>query len=460
MPPEPSFAAWADAHVVFNNFAQPHSAVDTNGLREREQLQQQRLLEAPRGHLLVENAFFHSLRHDRKIYLAHTTFNYEKIAEHGLFASSGCLVGSVYCTPLTKFGKTWRMHNLGEYIHTVEARLTDRHERHQTLLIEITQPENTKTTIVGTDYLRLGDIHYSIYKQLEYLLSSKERHTLHDLVIDRLKHATDFLNISQQAFHDSSLFKPRQYLDQFIATVRHLPILGYLYFEVVAEYFMLYQDTPEALAAEARGEFYAPTHKNLMFGLYPDLIDNYSLSRFQPTIRQLESFIVGNKLINDFHTEDFIQRVAERLLFLVNARLLSTSVGVIDWYRQRWEFDDLLSVARPLIGHLIHRELRTFGRYPNFYYYFDQYKALQAWNYWNHSDIAVPFNGVFPKGEVGINPAYPDLKYAVSLARAERRSDGMYLEVERSLDIDIIPKLIDLSFLTLRKKQHRKLKGT
>ncbi len=103
----------------------------------------------------------------------------------------------------------------------------------------------------------------------------------------------------------------------------------------------------------------------------------------------------------------------DRISYLVAARLFTPGQVPDAWHHTRWEFDGLAAHLGPLLGHLIHRELRTFGRYPDFYFYFDQHKALQAWNYWNHMDIFAPFNGTMPKGEVGINPAYPDLEYRV-----------------------------------------------
>ena len=35
------------------------------------------------------------------------------------------------------------------------------------------------------------------------------------------------------------------------------------------------------------------------------------------------------------------------------------------------------------------------------------------WNYWNQMNIAIPFNGVIPKGEIGVNPGYANLKYRI-----------------------------------------------
>jgi hypothetical protein len=45
-------------------------------------------------------------------------------------------------------------------------------------------------------------------------------------------------------------------------------------------------------------------------------------------------------------------------------------------------------------------------RYIQFFRFFEQTKATQIWAYWNKKDIALPFNGVLPKGEIGLNPCF------------------------------------------------------
>ncbi len=77
----------------------------------------------------------------------------------------------------------------------------------------------------------------------------------------------------------------------------------------------------------------------------------------------------------------------------------------------------------------------------------DQYKALQAWNYWNHLDVVLPFNATMPKGEVGINPAYPALEHVIF--RAEKVEDGLVEPVEQ-LDLSIAPRLVDLRYALMR----------
>ncbi|MEV4560627.1 hypothetical protein AB0K51_27030, partial [Kitasatospora sp. NPDC049285] len=142
--------------------------------------------------------------------------------------------------------------------------------------------------------------------------------------------------------------------------------------------------------------------------------------------------------------------LTDRISHLVAARLFTPGQVPDRWRHTKWEFDSLSSQLGPLLGHLIHRELRTFGRSPDFYFYFDQVKALQAWNYWNHLDIPVPFNGTIPKGEIGINPAYPDLEYRVWRAEAD---EAGHLHPTEQLDLTVAPRLVDLRATLMRNNQ-------
>ena len=91
-------------------------------------------------------------------------------------------------------------------------------------------------------------------------------------------------------------------------------------------------------------------------------------------------------------------------------------------------------------------------RYPNFYFYFDQYKALQAWNYWNAQDIIFPYNAILPKGEIGINPAYPNLKYKIFTTSISKKNGYTYITPEERMPLIIEPRLAELQMLLMRTK--------
>jgi hypothetical protein len=90
---------------------------------------------------------------------------------------------------------------------------------------------------------------------------------------------------------------------------------------------------------------------------------------------------------------------------------------------------------------------RRFKRYSDLYFFFDQQKAVHAWNHWNHMGNSLPFNGTMPKGEIGINPAYPNLDYRVW--RAELADDGLLHPVEE-VPLRLTPRLVETHDTTMR----------
>ena len=56
-------------------------------------------------------------------------------------------------------------------------------------------------------------------------------------------------------------------------------------------------------------------------------------------------------------------------------------------------------------GHIIHREILFVREY-------EQELASILWNYWNNNVLVLVY-AALPKGEMGINPVYKDLKYKI-----------------------------------------------
>ena len=196
------------------------------------------------------------------------------------------------------------------------------------------------------------------------------------------------------------------------------------------------------------GEFNNWLYKEMLFLSFPNMAGRFDLAQFRPSPRKLESLLTQiDSTIDLVRARSYL---AERISYFVAARLFTPGQVPEAWHHTRWEFDTLAAQFGPLLGHLIHRELRTFGRYPDFYFYFDQHKALQAWNYWNHMDIVTPFNGTIPKGEIGINPAYPELSYRIW--RAEHDGEHHVHPVEE-LHLTVAPRLVDIKYTLMRNNQ-------
>lgn len=446
-----SYHMWADAHVFFHN---PHAEAPSgeDWLNEHTERWRHRLVhETHNGELLVRNSMFESLAGGRKLHLLHVTHALEQINEHGvIYPSGGCLVGSVYCVPLTQSGDGFRMHNLGEYVLTKEAptfakKVNTAAGPPTPLIVELAVPPDGYRGLAGIDYLRLGDIHLHIFLHLEYLLSKTERHKLRETIAGRIKNTTAFLSLCSSLLHGNAKASPEGFLHVLDDAITKLPIIGYLYFEAVAEYLMLHSTTERTARLREHGELNNWLYKEMLFATFPRMAGKFDLSKFRPSPTQIGRLL--RRVDTTVDPEHGMQYLMDRLTYLVNARLFSAALRPEDWHHTRWEFDDLCKIVAPLIGHLIHRELRSFGRYPDFYFYYDQHKALQVWNYWNHMDIVAPFNGTIPKGEIGVNPAYPDLKYKIY--RAELDEHGL-LHRAAKLDLTIAPRLVDIKYTLMR----------
>ncbi|MER7909933.1 hypothetical protein [Streptomyces sp. NPDC096068] len=442
---------WADAHQVF---AVPRTGETVGPLADVETAWNSRLIdEAPNGRLLTANAVFSALRSDAKLHLLHVTHAFDRIVQTGeLLPSGGCLVGSVYCAPLFSEASGLRPHNLASYILTREvpanlARSSAPGREPTALVIEITMPPRAHRELAGLDYLRLGAIHLRDYKHLEYLLSREEQYRLREVVVERVRGAMGFLSLAAAVAyrgHSGGEEFPHLLHD----ALRRIPVLGYIYFEALSEYLMLYSRSPHTCRLAERGEFNNWLYKELIFGNLPGVPGGFDLSRFGPRLDDLS--VLLNRLdptIDPVHARHFL---VERISYLTAANLFTRGDAPGSWHRIRWDFPSVVEQFGPLAGHLIHRGLRAFRRYPDFYFFFDQYKALQAWNYWNHMDIVVPFNGTMPKGEVGINPAYPGLRYTIWRAEADERGS---LHPVEELPLRIAPRLVDTKHTLMRTQR-------
>lgn len=450
-----AYHLWADAHAFFDSTLARGPAGHTDTLADQAVAWDTRLAEeTPNGWLLRHNALFEALSGNGKLHLLHVTHALEEISRQGvLYPSGGCLVGSIYCAPLTATEQGFRMHNLGSYVLTKEAptflaRLGVTDRAPTPLIFEIDTPPQAYRGLAGVDYLRLGLIHLQIYSHLEYLLSKNERYHLRETVVGRVKNSAAFLATASAVTYQGSRVDAEPFLQLLDETIPRLPILGYLYFEALAEYLMLHSMSPHTQRLAELGELNNWLYKEMLFAAFPTMAGKFDLARFRPGPKQLDALI--HQVDPAIDTDHASAYLVERISYLVAARLFAPGDAPEGWHHTRWEFDSLATQLGPLLGHLIHRELRSFGRYPDFYFYFDQHKALQAWNYWNHMDIVAPFNGTMPKGEIGINPAYPNLDYRVW--RAEQ-DDAGHLHPAEELSLIIAPRLVDIKYTLMRNNQ-------
>lgn len=444
---------WADAHVFYDLYDQPET-LRSDEIEQGEKKWRKRIVEqTPNGNLIRRNAMFEFLKGPR-VSLLHVTVEdrLRKLLNEGaLHPSGGCLVGSIYCAILNRKGNEkdrYQVHNLGQYILEAEVPRRTKASRQNPIvpiIIEGELPQAARSNLVGVDYLRLGDIHLSIYRALEYLMFPDERQQLEEDVMRRIRASILFLGMCQADFRSPEKRDSRSFLNACVEAIQSLPVLGYFYFEALVEFILCHQTGGQSARYHEQAELYNANYKNLAYDLCPDLVESFNLANFSPTPDVLSGYIEARP---DWGVDaaEMIDYVAERLAFLVCARLVPDA-ALVDWRKVEWRFERVTEILGPLVGHLIHRLLRKFNRSRLAYYFYDQSKAMQAWNYWNQNSIAVPFNGIIPKGEIGINPAFP-LNWQFYRGRYENG----YIEREMPINLVAEPTLVDQKNTFMRSK--------
>lgn len=416
-----------------------------------------RTVDTPNGELLKDNSFFAYMQNKpEKIYLLHVTKELEKIQESStLYPSAGCLVGCIYTTQLyPESNNTFRLHNLGKHILQKEAVLTE--GKSTPLIIEATYTEEGREQILsGIDYLKLGTIHYEIYQNLRYLLTPVERKDLEAVISSKIKKSLDFIALCSFIDNNSSPVSGREFISMMNSQIPNLPILGYLYFESIAQYTMLYSADPHSIELRKQGEFNNEIYKSFLLDIY-EKIGKFKLSDFNISFEDLEQKLEeldrNEELVID--SSHFYEFIRDQVSHLVTQTFLNDPKSEPKWLTISWDFQGFSQILTPLLGHMIHRELRNFNRYKDFYFYFDQFKALSAWNYWNKVNIALPFNGPLQKGEIGINPAYPHVSYKIYTAKPSSKNSDL-LVIDQELEgVEIAPRLVDLRHTAMRSKDH------
>ncbi|MFJ3216107.1 hypothetical protein ACIPLC_09325 [Kitasatospora sp. NPDC086801] len=434
---------WDLAHT---DYSAPPDRPAPAGLTDTEADWRQRLDLAPNGYLLREsaNAMLGSLAAGHPVYLLHLTRSLDAIHSSGqLLASTGCLVGAVYGSPLTPLpGGALRPHNLGSYLLDARHALASRRDS-TPLVIQVTPscPAPPK----GLDYMRLGGIHLRSYQAYRHVLTAAEDDQVLRSVVDRVRVAAPFLNM---LLHNASggTTPEESFIDALAATVPVFPYLGYLYFETVAEYLMLHSTSPATKGYADRGEMNNRLYKELAFSAVRGMGILFDLGRFDPGYRRLLELV---ERIEAGLTASLPRYVRRRMSHLFAATALAPGQDAATFAFHRVDLDTLADSVPHLLGQLLFREVRTIDRYPQLYHCFEQAKALEAWSYWNSERIATPFNGTCPKGEIGINPAYPDATFAVW--RAETCERGLLHPVEEVAAVPA-PRLVPWLVAPLRDR--------
>ncbi|GAB3474700.1 hypothetical protein [Nocardiopsis coralliicola] len=427
---------WNDAHTGYGPNRQPRRAprgLAANEMQWRDFLTAQ----TPNGWLLHSNALLEMLTSSRPIHLMHTTTYLEQIrASRQLYQAAGCLVGALYCAPLTLDANGLRPHNLGAW-------LLESKPHTDTLIFETTSSRPTPTE--GIDYLRLGSLHLHAYLQHRSFLTEEEDARLRGTAVAQVARTATFLD-QMLAGACGAALSARQFLDQLTAAIGDVPFLGYLYFEVVAEYLMLHSTSDRTAACAEVGELNNRLYKDLAFNAVDTMGHLFDLALFRPSHDRLCE-LVG--YIEPGLVAGVADYTARRLPHLFACTTLGPDIDTHAATFHQDDFEALSATAPGLMGQMVFRLLRTSPRYPQLFPIIEQAKATAVSAYWNARQMPAPFNGVIPKGEIGLNIAWP----TGVRAWVARTDDHGLLHPSEELDLTLVPRLADLRETALGRAQ-------
>ncbi|WP_408994398.1 hypothetical protein [Streptomyces sp. 1268] len=415
---------WEHAHTDYSRLAQRPAPAS---LAESED-DWRRCLEGdtPNGWLIRRSAMTEALASGRPLYLLHITKDISAIRTSGeLHVSTGCLVGALYCSPLVHQREGWRPHNLGAYLMETKPATT-------AMIFEVTPDAPVPTK--GVDYLHLGVIHLRTYLRYRSFLTPAENDRLERALRAGMRTAAVFLDTALRNAAGCATAAP-EFVNQLAAAVPAVPFLGYLYFEVLSEYLMLHSATPETKSCAQAGELNNRLYKRLAFAAVDGMHQLFDLARFHPRHQQLVQLIDGVEPALVPGVGEYVRR---RLSHLFARVALHPSQDAATVTFRGTDLGTLREVAPGLIGQMIFREIRYMPRYQQLYHCFEKAKALEAWDYWNREGIPTPFNGILPKGEIGIHPVYP--RSAIRAWTATRDSKG-FLHPEQEVTAVFTPHL-------------------
>ncbi|MGW0708130.1 hypothetical protein ACWD4G_19615 [Streptomyces sp. NPDC002643] len=399
---------WEHAHTDYTMPA--HRSIPTSLAESESDWRRYLECSTPNGWLIRNSAMTEALVSGKPMYLLHTTKDIDTIrASRELHVSTGCLVGALYCSPLARRREGLRPHNLGAYLMRTKPSTTP-------MIFEVIPDAPIRPK--GVDYLHLGAIHLRTYLRYRSFLAPAENDQLDRVVLAGLRAAAVFLDVALRNAAGHATPAP-EFVDQLSDAVTHVPFLGYLYFEVLSEYLMLHSATRETKSYAQAGELNNWLYKRLAFAAVDGMDQLFDLARFNPRHHRLVQLIEGMEPALAPRVAEYVRR---RLSHLFARTALHPSEDAASVTFQRVDLSTIQKAAPGLIGQMVFREIRYMPRYRQLYHCFEKSKALEAWDYWNNEGIPTPFNGILPKGEIGINPVYP--RSTVRAWTAEQDSKG------------------------------------
>lgn len=408
----------------------------------------------PNGDLFKNNNLFDTIDKDAGLTLLHCTGNLEKIKASGLlYPSGGCLGASLYCVPLRSDS---RVHNLTKFMLEEEipnaSKNTGKDMNTALLAIKI-ESENfihSNQESNGLDYLMMGQMQSELY--LQFKKESKIDGTYFEEIekeaISGIIKSKEFLNICVDYKLDN--ISDNYFIELFEQALDDINILGYIYFETLVEYITLFQDDETSLKYKERGEMYNYYYKKMIFELCPEMYKGFKLVNFKPSILKVAYYLrekarkglIFNNFLEDHFLNFFKWRVGQYIrLKIMNRKKMDYKIN----------YENLVQNNPAILGHILHRAIRVSEKLKEYTNLYDENRAKAIWNLWNQDKVLFPYNSIVPKGEVGINPNFPNLDYSVYEAEVDPITSEVVLK--NKLEIKLAFKLINKNLSLLRAPQ-------
>lgn len=392
----------------------------------------------PNGFLLHKNSLLSSVSKNQELTLVHITPNISKIEKCGaLYPSGGALGACVYGVPLRADGK---LHNLSKYIYEDELPKT-LYKRNikgkvQILAIKIDKQllRGFSKKITKIDYLSLGEFRMGAYNGCikKDLITGREQKRLEALVEQGFISSYNLFTLCI----DTVVLKRchfGEFEELFMETLNSTRPLRAVYFETLLEYVILFQNDKKSISYAQIGEVYNGNFKRMIYHLCPELYLNFKLTLFSPKMTEVKKYL-SNMAQNKTGVVNFSPYHFERFMILRIAQQIRSKILNFQDKLAGLTFDSINKTHPSFSGHIIHRNINNVHQ-------FESEMAILLWGNWNSDKILLPIYSMIPKGEIGLNPAYNNLKYDIHEAKLHESTDKLILG--RKLDVLIVPSIIN-----------------
>lgn len=390
----------------------------------------------------IRNNVLYSLPFQEKIRLFHITTNenYRRIQEtKQIFASGGCLVAGIYCTPIVKDGQKLRLHNLGSYYL---KEFSSCENNAQGLIIEI-ENKTRKAMLRGLNYLNLGKIHYNYYAKDKDKLNVHYRLKLEERVFKCIKESKEFIARTFELKGKSiSYHESIEYINRLNMTSKTLPIIGYSIFEALSKFIMWNQNDSLSNYFKDLNEIYNWNYKDMFFEMFPFLSQSFDIQRINLDIDNVSTYISQHQIISHFDKNKFVKDITESIIDILHSYFFENL--------DKNSVDDFLcgkkyAAMENLEGHLYNRFLKQ-ERMIVYSNTIELNMAKDIWRFWTSHETLLIYNSGTPKGELCINPVFlEDFTYSVYNCKFHKfnyPSALVYVEKQDRLNVQISPSVI------------------